>query len=132
MGTYEWFPATGLDDPFIANPIATVTGATSYTVTYDDGVCVAVDTVEISYGAGVITSPDQVSICPGDSTSLLAEYFNDFTVPDMLCDLYKVLVAGQRILRQLAMTLVMERQAVAHTLAIMKMGEPKSFILLVI
>lgn len=34
--TYAWSPATGLSDPNIANPVASVTAATTYTVTVTD------------------------------------------------------------------------------------------------
>ncbi len=47
---YKWSPATGLSDPNIANPIATVSATTQYvlTVTHDGGGCATKDTVNIN------------------------------------------------------------------------------------
>lgn len=46
--TYSWQPTTGLDNPNIANPIATPASTTSYTVTVSDNrACAATDLVEV-------------------------------------------------------------------------------------
>ena len=45
--TYSWSPAAGLDDPTSATPLATVTGFTTYTVTVDDGLHQAMDSVTV-------------------------------------------------------------------------------------
>ena len=47
--TYSWSPTTGLDDPGIANPIASADSTTTYTVTVSkDGRCPATDEVEVT------------------------------------------------------------------------------------
>ena len=46
---YKWIPVTGLSNPTIANPIATVNAPSRYilTVTHDGGGCITTDTVNI-------------------------------------------------------------------------------------
>lgn len=73
-GTFLWSPATGLSDPNIPNPIATVSEATTYTVTYSEGGCVTTDTVQIvPEGTLDILTVDPI-ICLGDSTQLESEF----------------------------------------------------------
>lgn len=71
-GTYRWFPATGLSDPNIANPIATVSAATTYkvVVTGASG-CKdsAMTTISIKE-APVMVSAGGGAICRGDSVQL--------------------------------------------------------------
>ena len=45
--TYSWTPAAGLDDPTSQTPLASPTGFETYTVTVDDGVNTAQDTVTV-------------------------------------------------------------------------------------
>ncbi|MBX7082571.1 MAG: hypothetical protein K1X88_25425 [Nannocystaceae bacterium] len=45
--TYSWSPAAGLDDATISNPLASPTGFETYTVTVDDGVSMAQDSVTV-------------------------------------------------------------------------------------
>lgn len=45
--SYTWFPTDGLSNPNIANPIATPTKNTTYTVTVSNGVCTSTDTTRI-------------------------------------------------------------------------------------
>lgn len=45
--TYSWSPATGLDDPNIANPVANPISTTQYSLTVDDGSSTATATVNI-------------------------------------------------------------------------------------
>ncbi len=72
-GTFTWSPATGLDDPNLQNPTATVDQTTTYTVTYDDGVCIVSDEVEIvADGALVVTS--DCSTGAGGGVQLQATY----------------------------------------------------------
>ncbi len=50
-GSYTWSPTTGLSNPNIANPVATPSDTTTYTVTYDDGLgCVDSDEMTIAVG----------------------------------------------------------------------------------
>ncbi|MCB0516702.1 MAG: hypothetical protein KDD49_11610, partial [Bacteroidetes bacterium] len=50
--TYSWSPSTGLSNPNIANPTATVSQTTTYTVTSTNGSCTASDQVTIFVGNG--------------------------------------------------------------------------------
>ncbi|MBW8051105.1 MAG: hypothetical protein FVQ77_12350, partial [Cytophagales bacterium] len=47
--TYSWTPTTGLSNPNIADPTATVSATTSYIVTVTGGVCTITDTATITY-----------------------------------------------------------------------------------
>lgn len=40
-GNFTWFPTTGLSDPTIANPVATIDDSITYTVTFTSDQCVA-------------------------------------------------------------------------------------------
>ncbi|MFK7921065.1 MAG: PKD domain-containing protein [Bacteroidia bacterium] len=44
--TFQWIPATGLDDPFSTDPIASPSSTTTYQVIVSEGVCV--DSAEVS------------------------------------------------------------------------------------
>ncbi len=78
-GTFTWTPAAGLSNPNIANPVATIQGPASYTVTYDDGVCVVSDVVDIVVDGVLNTTPAVSTICEGSSVQLNADF--QFTVP---------------------------------------------------
>ena len=72
--TYQWTPATGLDNPNIAQPIATITQQTTYTLTATDAVgCSGVDEVVVDLLPNSLASagPD-VQVCQGDSVQLNA------------------------------------------------------------
>jgi len=73
--TYSWSPTNGLDDPNIANPVASPDATTTYTVTVsNDGRCPDTDDVTVTVNdatAGVIAS-DQ-TVCDGDAASVLIE-----------------------------------------------------------
>jgi gliding motility-associated-like protein len=70
-GTYSWSPTTGLNNPNIADPIATVTQPVTYVVTYQSGVCIQTDSIvlddpySISFGP-----PINQTICAGGSATL--------------------------------------------------------------
>ncbi|HNX88441.1 MAG TPA: T9SS type A sorting domain-containing protein, partial [Paludibacteraceae bacterium] len=49
-GTIIWSPATGLNDPGIAQPLASPATTTTYTITVDNNGCVRTDTVTVVYG----------------------------------------------------------------------------------
>lgn len=50
-GTFTWSPTNGLSNPNIANPFATPSASTTYTVTFNDGRgCVDTDAMNISIG----------------------------------------------------------------------------------
>jgi hypothetical protein len=46
--SYEWIPTTGLNDPNIANPVATPEETTTYTVTVNDGDATVMDDVTVT------------------------------------------------------------------------------------
>ena len=46
--TYNWSPATGLNQTNIANPVATITNTTTYTVTVSDGICTSTASVTLT------------------------------------------------------------------------------------
>lgn len=74
-GTYQWSPTAGLSNPNIPNPIATVpsSATATYYVTYTGGVCPAIEEVNI-LPSGIVSVPDTVQICEGDSTALTANF----------------------------------------------------------
>lgn len=68
--TYEWSPATGLDDPNVSGPIALPDVSTTYvlTVTSINGVCVFKDTVVLGITPADVNilGPDSLKLCLGD------------------------------------------------------------------
>lgn len=72
--SYSWTPATGLNDPSIANPIASPSVSTQYIVTGTNANgCTAKDTVDITVNPGptITKSPNQ-TICKNSSVQLFA------------------------------------------------------------
>ncbi len=71
--TYAWSPTTGLSSSTIANPIASPTTTTTYTLTATNGACAAVDqvTVTVVNAAGTSAGSD-AAICSGANTTLAA------------------------------------------------------------
>lgn len=72
--TYEWDPPTGLDNPNIAQPTATITGEITYVLTATDAVgCSGSDSITVSLleNTDADAGPD-VQMCPGDSVQLNA------------------------------------------------------------
>jgi len=74
--TYTWSPTTGLSDPNIQNPTATVSTTIDYIITVTGGLCDAVDTATITFinctctpanPSGVITNVS----CNGDATGAI-------------------------------------------------------------
>lgn len=74
--TFEWSPATGLDNPNKTNAIAKPKKTTQYilTGTSEDGSCVAKDTITVKVIENEVTiqGADTVRICKGDSLVLNA------------------------------------------------------------
>ena len=71
--TYVWSPSTGLSNPNIANPIASPTQSTAYTVTGTTAAgCIATEmvTVFVADQPRIITYKDK-EVCQGDSIYLL-------------------------------------------------------------
>ena len=71
--TYQWSPVTGLSDPNIANPIASPTSSTFYSVTVSDaqGCSDEISTVVTILFMGSTVIADQ-TICEGESVELFA------------------------------------------------------------
>jgi hypothetical protein len=70
--SYAWSPATGLSSATIANPVATPTATTSYTVTVTSAGCSATDIVVVTVNSVTASAGSDVSICSGASTTLTA------------------------------------------------------------
>lgn len=68
--TYSWSPATGLSDPFVANPMASPATTTTYQLTVSNGVCSASDFVVVSVNHAVANAGADVTICAGNSVQL--------------------------------------------------------------
>jgi len=49
-GTFSWSPATGLNDPAVAQPLASPGITTTYTLTVNNNGCIATDTVTVTFG----------------------------------------------------------------------------------
>ncbi|RMG96589.1 MAG: hypothetical protein D6706_10035, partial [Chloroflexi bacterium] len=77
--TYQWTPALGLSDPTIANPIASPSVTTTYTVgvTAPDGCTEEASTDVIVSGVAprVVITPDNNNVCPGDTVTLTTSIF---------------------------------------------------------
>ncbi|WP_192822856.1 T9SS type A sorting domain-containing protein [Rufibacter sp. LB8] len=74
--SYSWSPATGLSDPTIANPIASPTATTTYTVTVTnpDGLCTSSSSVRVTMGTfpTIAATTSETNICPGSPVNLTA------------------------------------------------------------
>jgi len=86
-GTYVWTPATGLSNPNIANPIATVTAPITYTVSYNDGICQVEDVVNIQIDGQLTVTPQATTICEGAGVVLNADYQSTVPPPVPACDI---------------------------------------------
>jgi len=84
-GTFTWSPTTGLSDPNIRNPIATVSTPITYTVVYDDGVCTVFDEINIQPEGTLEVSPAVASLCTGASAQLSAGYVPTVAITDEAC-----------------------------------------------
>ncbi len=72
--TYSWSPATGLNSTNIANPLASPSNTTTYTVeAWDDNGCSNTDQVTVTVKSNpVANAGNDVEICDGDTTLLTA------------------------------------------------------------
>jgi len=72
---YSWSPTTGLSDPNIANPVATLSASITYTVTVSNemGNCAQTDDVSISIEENIVADAgEDITICNGNETQLMA------------------------------------------------------------
>lgn len=77
LSGFSWSPTAGLSDPTVRNPTATVSQATTYTVTYNSGGCTQTADIEVLAPFDVVMPTlRDTSIC-GASTSIVL----DATVP---------------------------------------------------
>ena len=76
LTSYSWSPATGLSNPNIANPVATPTSNTTYTLTATspNNFCSQTATVaiEVVPAALEIVGDDLIQLCLGETTELTA------------------------------------------------------------
>lgn len=73
-GSFAWTPVTGLSNPNIANPTATVSGPETYTVTYTEGVCSSTDQVNLISEGSLAVTPAAPTVCNGATVQLNATY----------------------------------------------------------
>ncbi len=72
--TYTWSPATGLDNPNIANPTFTPARNENYTVEYTVTSCARTDVVKVTVKPKIKieVENDTIRICPGQSATMRA------------------------------------------------------------
>jgi len=73
--TYRWSPATGLSNANIANPVATPTTTTTYSVTVRDAKnCIATDQVTVTVGGNgpIVNAGQDQTVCSGSTVFLNA------------------------------------------------------------
>lgn len=74
-GTYSWAPTTGLSNPNIRNPIASVDSSATYTVTYTPAFgCPIIEPFEITSEGTLEVDTDSLRLCLGDSAQLQASF----------------------------------------------------------
>jgi len=79
--SYSWTPATGLSSTNIANPVASPTATTTYSVTVTNSGCPKDTTVNITVNnpPSVSVNPPSASICTGGSVTLTASNATTYT-----------------------------------------------------
>lgn len=95
-GSVVWSPSTGLSNPYILNPIATVNGSMTYTVCYFNGSCNILADVEINSQGTIGFTPEEPSVCLGSGVQLTAEYI-PHTQEINACDIYTGNCVGSSI-----------------------------------
>jgi hypothetical protein len=73
---YSWSPTTGLSNANSANPVASPSATTLYTVTVTSGNCTATDNVTVSISSVSVNAGQSQQICNGNSTILNAQGSN--------------------------------------------------------
>lgn len=69
---YSWSPTTGLSNPNIANPVATPSSTTTYTVTVTGGTCSGTASTTVTVNSVTATASGGTTLCQGSSTGLTA------------------------------------------------------------
>ena len=98
--SYSWSPTSGLDNPNIANPIASPSVTTTYIVAVTSGSgCVNFDSVIVVVDsvAQIVAMADKDTICLGDTTQLFANSctpMNDDFDPDIDFALWTGIIGG--------------------------------------
>ena len=78
--TYSWTPVNSLSNPSIANPVASPTATTVYTVTMSNGTCTSLDTVKVTVvPVPTINATNDLALCSGSSTTLSATGGNSYS-----------------------------------------------------
>jgi PKD repeat protein len=70
--TYSWSPSAGLSDASIANPVASPSATTTYTVTATANGCTSNDQVVVTVNSASVTAGADQTICVGGTTQLSA------------------------------------------------------------
>lgn len=83
-GTFTWSPATGLSNPNIAAPTATISEAITYTVNFSEGVCATSANVDILAVGDLIVVPD-TSICAAATIQLGSSFTLNLPPPPSIC-----------------------------------------------
>ena len=80
VGTYAWSPTTGLSNATVANPLATVTQAITYTLTVTgNGGCTSTDEVALDVITNAtITAGTDTTVCAGNAVNLTASGAADY------------------------------------------------------
>ena len=68
--TYTWTPDIGLNDPTIANPIASGFDATTYTVTVDNDTCTVTESITLTAFSNELVISEDDTLCIGESITL--------------------------------------------------------------
>ena len=84
-GTFSWTPTTGLSNPNIANPVATITGTQTYTVNFTEGVCASSATMTIQSIGDLIATPAAPVLCNGGTVQLDASFSFNLPPPPGAC-----------------------------------------------
>ena len=70
--SYLWTPAASLSNANVANPIATPTSTTTYTVQVTNGTCSSIASVTVTVNNLTVNAGNDVTICAGATTNLNA------------------------------------------------------------
>ncbi|MBC7776793.1 MAG: gliding motility-associated C-terminal domain-containing protein, partial [Phycisphaerae bacterium] len=71
-GTFQWTPATGLNNPNIPNPIAAPTDTITYSVTASNQNCTVQGSITINVANASVNAGQDQTICFGESVTLTA------------------------------------------------------------